>query len=191
MREAQTLMQLLQMASRRVQRPSATGGVGHDPPMLHVRPLDAGDHAWKRDTLTTTWGSTEVARLGQLVDAEALEGFVAVEDGERIGLLTFASRGDELEVVTLHSQRRRRGAGRALMDAAREAAVHQASRRLWLITTNDNVGALAFYQRWGLDLVALHREGVAASRRVKPSIPSHGHGGVPIRHELELELLLP
>jgi hypothetical protein len=61
---------------------------------------------------------------------------------------------------------------------------------MWLVTTSDNVRALSFYQQWGMDLVALIRDGVAASRRVKPSIPSTGHRGIPLRHELELELLL-
>ena len=41
-----------------------------------------------------------------------------------------------------------------------------------------------------MDLVALLRDGVARSRRVKPSIPLFDEDGVPIRHELEFELLL-
>ena len=62
-------------------------------------------------------------------------------------------------------------------------AIHDARtrkcRRVWLITTNNNIRAIAFY-----------REGVSASRRVKPSIPLRDGSGVPIAHELEFELLL-
>jgi hypothetical protein len=58
------------------------------------------------------------------------------------------------------------------------------------VTTNDNLGALRFYQRRGLRLVALHVGAVAESRRLKPSIPEVGHDGIPIRDELELELEL-
>lgn len=61
--------------------------------------------------------------------------------------------------------------------------------RLTLITTNDNTHALRFYQRYGFDLVALHRHGVDAARRLKPGIPAEADG-IPIRHELELELPL-
>jgi ribosomal protein S18 acetylase RimI-like enzyme len=99
-------------------------------------------------------------------------------------------RGDECEVVTIRSLREGRGIARALLDAVREAARAAGCRRLWLITTNNNLRALDVYQRWGLDLVALHRDAVAESRRLKPSIPERDGRGIPIAHELELELLL-
>jgi len=38
--------------------------------------------------------------------------------------------------------------------------------------------------------VALHRDGVTAGRRLKPGIPELGLDGIPLRHELELELRL-
>jgi len=63
-------------------------------------------------------------------------------------------------------------------------------RRLRLITTDDNVRALELYQRFGLVIAAIHEDGVARSRLVKPSIPLVNEAGVPIRHELELELPL-
>jgi ribosomal protein S18 acetylase RimI-like enzyme len=154
------------------------------------RPLMAGDQSWRHDALVRTWGSTTVARKGALVDASELPGLVAEVDGERVGLLTFARRDDELEVVTLHVEQEGRGVGWALMDAVLSHARHDRVRRIWLTTTNDNVRAIAFYQRWGMDLVTLIRDGVAASRLVKPSIPMIGANGIPIRHELEFELLL-
>jgi hypothetical protein len=39
-------------------------------------------------------------------------------------------------------------------------------------------------------LAALHRNAVAESRRLKPEIPETGADGIPIRDELELELVL-
>ena len=62
--------------------------------------------------------------------------------------------------------------------------------RVWLITTNDNVRALRFYQRYGFDRVALHRNAVDAARTLKPQIPRVGLDGIPVRHELELEVQL-
>ena len=60
-----------------------------------------------------------------------------------------------------------------------------------LITTNDNVRALELYQRWGMEIAALHRYAVSEARRhLKPSIPERGLHGIPIAHELELELRL-
>ncbi len=157
---------------------------------MRVRALTPDDVAWKHASLRSHWGSTVVARHGELVDAADLPGFVALVDDAAAGLVTVARRGDELEVVTIHVEQEDHGVGRALMDAVREHARRTGVRRIWLITTNDNVRAIRFYQRWGMDLVALVRDGVAASRAVKPSIPACGRDGIPIRHELELELRL-
>ncbi|NWG75746.1 MAG: GNAT family N-acetyltransferase [Rubrivivax sp.] len=62
--------------------------------------------------------------------------------------------------------------------------------RVWLLTTNDNVNALRFYQKRGFVLAALHREAVAHARQIKPEIPLSGEYGIPIRDELELEMML-
>lgn len=157
---------------------------------MQVRPLGADDGIWKHDVLVQAWGSTTVARKGQLIDAAAIPGFVAELDGQRAGLVTYARRGDELEVVTIHVTAEGRGVGRALMDGVLARARDEGVRRIWLSTTNDNLRAIAFYLRWGMNPVALIRDGVIASRVVKPSIPMVGRGGIPIRHELEFELLI-
>jgi ribosomal protein S18 acetylase RimI-like enzyme len=152
---------------------------------VNVRTLREGDQTWKVATLVRGWGATTVARLGELVDAALLSGFVAVDDHKRVGLLTYAERGDGIEVVTIQALIPGRGIGRALMDAIYEYALDQAAPRIWLITTNDNVRAFAFYQQWGMDLTRLVRNGVHTSRLVKPSIPTIGNDAIPLRHELE------
>jgi ribosomal protein S18 acetylase RimI-like enzyme len=155
-----------------------------------VRPLGDDDQRWKEETLRRAWGSTAVARLGVLVDAAALPGLMAVVDGRPAGLLTWDRHGDDIEVVTLQAENEGGGVGRALMDAVLNLGRHTGARRIWLVTTNDNVRAIGFYQRWGMDLVRFVRHGVDVSRRVKPEIPQGGDDGIPVRHELEFEVLL-
>jgi ribosomal protein S18 acetylase RimI-like enzyme len=160
--------------------------------VLEIRPLAHEDRAWATEFEADSWGVPVVARLGELVDPTGLPGFIAVLDGRRAGLVTYAVRGDECEVVTIRSLQKGRGIGRALLDAVRAAAIEAGCRRLWLITTNNNTRALAVFQRWGFDLVALHRNAVDdARRRLKPSIAERDASGIPIAHELELELPLP
>ena len=60
-------------------------------------------------------------------------------------------------------------------------------RRVWLITTNDNLDALRFYQRRGYHLWKLHVGGIARDRKLKPEIPAIGEHGIFINDELELE----
>jgi ribosomal protein S18 acetylase RimI-like enzyme len=154
---------------------------------VEVRPLGDDDRAWADRELERAWGEG-AARLGELVDFRTLPGFVA---GRRAGLATYAIRGNACEVVTLNSFEPGRGVARALLDAVRDAATAAGCSRLWLITSNDNLRALRLYQRWGLELVALHRDAVRRSRQtLKPGIPERGEAGIPIAHELELEMRL-
>jgi N-acetylglutamate synthase-like GNAT family acetyltransferase len=155
-----------------------------------VRELASIDDNWMLTTLEAGWGSTCVARLGELIDATELPGFVAEHHDRRLGLATYAARPDGIEVVTIQSLTERRGIGRSLMDRLRTLATELDAPRLWLITTNDNVRAFSFYQQWGMDLVRVVHNGVSVSRRVKPSIPEVGSFGIALRHEIEFELRL-
>jgi len=158
--------------------------------IVDVRPLNPEDRELVERILTESWGSTSVAAHGVLRDAARLPGFVALVGGDPAGLVTFHAAGDVWEVVTIDATTAGRGVGTALLRAIEAAARAAGARRLWLITTNDNTDALRFYQRRGFDLVALHRDTVTRSRaELKPSIPLVDDG-IPIRHELELELIL-
>jgi ribosomal protein S18 acetylase RimI-like enzyme len=159
--------------------------------MIDVRPLTDSYRSWAVQVETESWSMPVVARLGELVDPTQLPGFIALLDGARAGLASYAVHGNECELVTIQSLREGHGVGRALLDAVRDAAVEAGCIRLWLITTNDNLRALELYQRWGMEIVAFHRHAVTeARRRLKPSIPERSAQGIPITHELELELRL-
>jgi RimJ/RimL family protein N-acetyltransferase len=69
-------------------------------------------------------------------------------------------------------------------------ALKAGCRRIWLITTNDNTAALRFYQKKGFSLVAVHRNAIERSRQLKPEIPETGNDGIPLRDEIELEIVL-
>ena len=153
---------------------------------VRVRPRGPQDDVAVRELLEDAWGGSTVVSRGTAHDASALPGLVAEDDDGLLGLLTYAVDGRGLEVVTLDALVPRRGVGRALLRAAEAEARRQGASRLWLVTTNDNTGALAFSQRCGLRLVALHAGAVAAAGRLGPAIPLVGDGGVPITDELEL-----
>ena len=62
---------------------------------------------------------------------------------------------------------------------------------MWLVTTNDNLEALRFYQRRGFVLSALRAGAMdEARRKLKPRISRVGDFGIPIRDEIELEALI-
>jgi ribosomal protein S18 acetylase RimI-like enzyme len=158
--------------------------------MTEVRLTSADDRLWIETLLREHWGSTIQVTRGRLHDAARLPGYVAVYNQERAGLITYRVEGDACEIVTLNSLVEGRGIGTALVQAMREAAVGAGCERLWLITTNDNLTALRFWQKRGFSLVQVHRNAVADSRRLKPEIPLTGEHGIPIRDEIELEVIL-
>jgi RimJ/RimL family protein N-acetyltransferase len=80
--------------------------------------------------------------------------------------------------------------GTALLSAAREVAADAGCRRIWLVTTNDNTPAMRFYERRGFRQSAVYRDALDRSRVLKPEIPEIGLNGVPIRDEIEYEILL-
>jgi GNAT superfamily N-acetyltransferase len=152
-----------------------------------VRPAGPTDRDWIAGTLAASWGAKEVISRGRIHDAAALPALVAVgADGERIGLLTYRIDEDGLEVVTLEAVRRYEGIGTALLAAARDVATEAARPRLWLVTSNDNLAAVRFYQRRGLRIVAVHVGAADEARRLKPTIPLVGSDGIEIHDEIEL-----
>ncbi|MGD0165940.1 MAG: GNAT family N-acetyltransferase [Gaiellaceae bacterium] len=157
---------------------------------ISIRSFNEDDRSWAIDLMRERWGGEVVVTHGKARDASMLEGVVAELDGEPVGLATYETRGAECELVTLDSIKEGIGTGSALIAAVANAAWRQGCRKLSVVTTNDNVLALGFYQRRGFVLTALRLGAVEKSRRLKPEIPELGLNDIPIRDEIELTLKL-
>jgi GNAT superfamily N-acetyltransferase len=157
---------------------------------LEIRLITESDRPWIQDLLQKHWGSTQVVSRGRIYQADALPGFLAGQWGHRVGLITYHLENGQCEIVSLNSLVGKQGIGTALIEAVRQQALEAGCNRLWLITTNDNMEALRFYQKRGFRLVQVHRNAIEQSRQLKPDIPLVADNGIPIRDELELELLV-
>jgi GNAT superfamily N-acetyltransferase len=136
--------------------------------------------------------SAVVARRGELVDALARPALATEDGGQVTGLLTYDLVGTGCEILTLHAARQWAGAGTSLVAQTARLAAGLGCARYWVVTTNDNVDALRFYQRRGFRLVAVRCGAVGDARRtLKPSIPLTGDYGIPLRDEIELAQQLP
>lgn len=155
-----------------------------------IRAPLVSERAWLERQLLESWGSLIVVSRGRVHDASRLSALVAVRGDALVGLATFAVGDAECELVTLDALRRREGVGSALLARVAQQAAERGCRRVWLITTNDNINGLRFYQRRGMRLIAVHPGAVDEARRLKPSIPVVGEHGIPIHDELEFELRL-
>jgi ribosomal protein S18 acetylase RimI-like enzyme len=142
-------------------------------------------HFWKEN-----WGDEFVIAHGVIYHPDTLDGFVAFDADEWIGEITFHLSGTDCEIVSLDSLRQGQGIGTRLIDKVIKEARTKGCQRIFLVTTNDNLNALGFYQKRGFELVAIHRGAVNESRKVKPGIRLIGNNGIPLRDEIELEMSL-
>ena len=159
-------------------------------PDIIIQPLNIADREWVSEFMLELWGSNKVVSRGVVYYPQDLPGFEAMYDGEKVGLVTYNVTGVSCEIVTINSIRPFSGIGTALIEAVRDIALKLGCKRLWLITTNDNINALRFYQKRGFVLVTIHKNALELSRKLKPEISLIGDHGIPLRDEIELEMML-
>lgn len=140
-----------------------------------------------RQLFVQHWHDDTIVAHGTIFRPEDLEAFVVINNNDIKGLLTFVVKENDLEIVTLDSFVERQGIGSRLLEAVEKEAVQRNRQRLWLVTTNDNLNALGFYQCRGFQLVSVAPNAVDEARKLKPSIPLIADKGIPIRDELLLE----
>ncbi|WFU01687.1 GNAT family N-acetyltransferase [Rhizobium sp. CB3171] len=145
------------------------------------------DKDWIVRLLTERWGGTKVVAHGEIFDLLDLPALVV--DPER-GLATYRIQGNEAELMSLDAVHSGQGVGTALIEALADQLRRQGLSELWVMTTNDNLDALRFYQRRGFELRRVRPGAVDEARRLKPSIPRIADNRIPIRDELDLRLQL-
>jgi DNA-3-methyladenine glycosylase I len=155
--------------------------------MFAVRPLVDSDRPWVRQWMSDHWGAELMVVRGRQIYPAEYPGFAALDSEKVVGLITYAIYAGECEILSLDSLTEGQGIGSALIEAVQKIAIENGVRRLWLITTNDNLKALRFYQKRGFELVKIHRHAIDEARKLKASIPLIGDFGIPIRDEIELE----
>ena len=133
---------------------------------MQVRPLNQSNRKWAMGLIKDVWISTKIVSKGKVI----------------IGV--------ECEIVSLNSLKENIGIGTALLKEIERLSILKGYKRLWNITTNDNIDALRFYQKKGFKIVAIHLDALEQSRRLKPEIPFLGSYDIEIRDEIELEKIL-
>ncbi len=155
--------------------------------MIVIRPIEKKDvpaiHAVAREM----WGSNNIVVHFDTYNIDTLPGFAAFLDGDFAGFLHYQVIGDSCEILTLMSLSEGQGIGSKLIEAIEELACSQDCKILHLVTTNDNLHALGFYQKRGFHLSQLFPGRVDLERKIKPSIPLIGDDEIPIRDEIRLE----
>ena len=133
------------------------------------------------------WGSSQMIISSGTYDCAMLDGYVYLEDVAILGLVTYVLHANSLEIISLDSIQEGKGIGSRLMAEVEQFAMEHAIPKIELITTNDNLQALKFYQKRGYRITHIIPNAVVEARKVKPTIPLIGNDGIPLLDELKLQ----
>jgi ribosomal protein S18 acetylase RimI-like enzyme len=134
------------------------------------------------------WGEEEQLSFDRKFDAIGLPAYVAKVRNQVIGFISFAEADDTIIIVALGVQPKYQGSGvgTSLIAKVEAEAKRQGMSKLLVSTSNDDLPALAFYQRLGFQIY-----------EVKPNVIAEKHGKIlegigrlPIRDELRLQKIL-
>lgn len=154
---------------------------------IKIRKLIKSDIGWIKKVFIERWRGNIITR-GKIHNPIGLDGFIAGVDNQKVGLITFKISKKELEIISLDSFVEGKGVGTSLLNKIVNLSKKKKLKRIWLITTNDNLNALRFYQKRGFRLLKIYPNALEISRKLKPGIPMIGEDGIPLRDEIELEM---
>ena len=154
---------------------------------IHVRVVEEKDRKWVSQLINEEWASGRIVTRGNIHEIAQLPGFIAVYKKEKVGLLSYSLENEECEIITLNSLIENIGIGTSLIRSLESFMQSKNAKRIWAITTNDNLDALRFYQRKGFRIRAIYIDAINESRKLKPEIPLLGFYDIEIRDEIELE----
>jgi GNAT superfamily N-acetyltransferase len=134
------------------------------------------------------WGTEFIVSGDEKLFGHDLDVFAVFDGEEIIGLLSYHLKNLKCEIVSLNSLRHGEGIGSALLEKMIEKAkTIEGLKRLWLMTTNDNLEAQEFYNKRGFIITAIYEGAIQKSRDMGENIPLIGKNGIPIRDEVEME----
>lgn len=150
---------------------------------IHVRRATTADWLWIEENADVIGGSQVVSR-GTLRTLRDHDGFVAFHEHGNDTPSGFAVlRSDELLAIAAIQQWR--GVGTILLNHCEAQATEQGFSSIWLVTTNDNLDAMRFYQSRGYFFSELHPGAFETVKRLK-GIEGQilGHFDIPLRDEI-------
>ena len=142
----------------------------------------------KVSEIIKNWGSDIIVTRGKSHSAGSTEGILAIKNDTIVGICLYAIVESECEIVLLEVFKKGIGIGSELIREVNEIAKNNSCKRLWLVTTNDNIEAIKFYQKRGFVIANIHVNAIEESRKIKPEIPYIGNNNIPIRDEIEFEM---
>lgn len=152
---------------------------------ISYRSIENSDKNLINKFIVKHWGSEKVVVHSTEYFPANLPGYIAQYGNLIVGLITFKFLEISCEIITINSEIEKFGIGSELIKLVEKETRKNNIDTIWLITTNDNIKAIEFYQKRGFQLVEVYPNAVIESRKLKPDIPIFAENGIPIRDELK------
>lgn len=157
---------------------------------VNILPVTINDRTWISLLIKKTWGDEFIIVHDEIFFPCSLPGFIAKSKNENLGLVTYNLQHDHCEIITINSLREFQGIGSALLEEVITVVKNKGVNKISVVTTNDNLLALRFYQKRGFVLSSVSVGAIGRSRAKKPHIPTFGLYGIPLRDEITLEFVI-
>lgn len=157
---------------------------------IKLRSSTPQDTKWLEELMDRDWGGLPLVIRGKKYYPASLNGIIAENENGIAGFLFYEVRDQDCEIIVFEIFNKFQGTGTQILNQLKEIATNKKCRRLYLMTTNDNLDALRFYQKRGFHICGIHLDSVKISRQIKPTIGITGDHGIPVRDEIDLEFLL-
>ena len=136
------------------------------------------------------WLSLRMILRGKIVDLKNIDGFYIEDKNNIIAVITYRIVGFSLEIISLDSVYENKRIGSLLINKIKAFANECNLKNIIVITRNDNLRALGFYQKKGFILNKVFFDSIKQACKLKPEIPIKNKNGILIRDEIELKLSL-
>jgi len=162
-----------------------------NPEKYTIKTAAKADFEWIKELYRQYWSGDICVSRGKVQKVDDFTGgFVAETGGQNTGFVTYTITGPEMEITGIVSLKEKSGTGSALVKAVIELAKKQQINKVCLVTTNDNLNGIGFWQKRGFKFVKVYPCSMEYVRKIKPAVPLIGENGIPLRDELELEMIL-
>jgi len=140
------------------------------------------------EVILNTYGSSIMQTKDKSHILNSLPGFIVIKNSQILGIALYDIAQKSYEIVAMTSFISNTGIGSMLLQKSIETAHHKECEKIWLVTTNDDLESLSFFQKRKFELVKIHRHSITRLREEseEETIPIIGNHGIPLKHELEL-----
>lgn len=157
---------------------------------LIIRPVQGKDSQLIAEMMEKNWGGEPLVIRGLKYYPSKLPGLMVLDDRRIVGFLFYEIQNRACEIIVFEIFDKFHGIGTQVLNQLIEIAKNKDCKKIHLMTTNDNLDALRFYQKRGFHICGIHIDSVKNSRKIKPAIGEFGDFGIPLRDEIDLERLI-